>query len=203
MEVTTLQVEKRDAVGSNQVARLRENGRVPCVIYGGELGSVNLSLDEADLARELRKHHRVFRLEMDGKTQGVFLQDIQFDVLTDQPLHIDLRRIDLDKPIRVIVDLAYLGHPAGASRGGELIKDKDAIEVDSLPHAVPDTIEVAVKDMDLGDAIKFKDLPLPDGVTIPEGEEDTVICHMSAPKAGGDAEGDAEGGDEPAPEGDA
>lgn len=202
MEVTTLKAEPRTARGSNQIARLRENGIVPAIVYGSGGESKSVSLAEVDVERELRHHHRVFRIECEGNTEGVFLQDVQFDVITDQALHLDFRRIDLDKPIRVDVELFYVGHAKGASKGGELIKDCFTVEVDSLPAAVPENIEVAVGEIDLGDTIHLKDLTLPPGVSIPEGSGDLVVCHMPAhakleeePVAGEDGAEGADAGD--------
>lgn len=203
MEVTTLHVERRSAIGTKQVAKLRAHGRVPAVVYGGEIAdTLPLSVDHHLVARELRHHHRVFRLEMDGKEQGVFLQDVQWDVLTDQPLHLDFRRIDLHKPMDVQVELRYVGHPKGASKGGTLIQDINDLHVISLPAAIPESIEVKVGELELGDKILAKELELPEGVSLAAGTEDSVVCHISMPEAeaaeeGAEGEGEAEGEEAP------
>lgn len=210
MEVTTLNAEDRKALGTKQVARLREAGRVPCVLYGDGGETVSLSLSETDVERELRKHHRVFRLVKGGKTQGVLIQDVQFDVITDRPLHIDFLRIDLDKPVQVEVEIVFVGHPVGLSKGGSLVRDRATILVESLPAAVPEDIKVGVKHMDIGDRILASEMQLPEGVTLGEGLGDEQICHlpMAETEAAPAAEEGEEGGEapaegeEPKPEGD-
>lgn len=208
MEVVTLKAEPRTARGRNQVARLRERGAVPAVVYGGKGETTSVVLAESDVERELRHHHRVFRLDLEGRQQGVLLKDVQFDVISDRALHLDFLRIDLDKPLRVLVDLFYVGHAKGASSGGVLVKDKVDVEIDSLPAAVPEHIEVHIGDLDIGDSIKVGELVLPPGVSLPDGSEGDIVCHMPAPTAddlepeGAGEEGAVPEGGEPSGSGD-
>ena len=83
MEVTTLKADERVLIGTNNVKRLRDAGKVPAVIYGGNGAPVHVELEGREVERELREHHRVFQLDVAGQTESVYLQAVQFDVLTD------------------------------------------------------------------------------------------------------------------------
>lgn len=176
-EVSTLPARQRTAIGKNQVARLREEGLVPVVVYGQGGESQHLALDAADLDRELRHLNRVFAIEVDGKSQPVFLQEIQYDVLGDFPLHCDLLRIDLDKPIPVFVELSFVGVPKGAARGGQIVRDLGKIACKCMPAQIPSEIEVRVQNVDLGDEVLAKDLKLPEGTEL-DCPENTRVCRM-------------------------
>jgi large subunit ribosomal protein L25 len=180
MEVTTLKGSARTALGKRQVARLRSTGMVPAVIYGGGGGPAHVEFSLRDLDRELRHHHRVFKLDVDGSIEGVYLQHVQFDQLTDEPMHIDFKRIDLEKPLEVEVELLFVGHPAGAAKGGQLVKDLHSLTVRSLPSAVPSELEVNINSLDLDTVITAAQVALPAGVSLRD-EPDTVVCHMVIP----------------------
>ena len=177
MEISTIDVVRRTAKGRNQVARLREEGLVPAVLYGAGSDSVDLTVNEREVQRHVRQHHKVFKLAMDGKEQAIFLQAVQWDCLTDRPLHLDFVRIDLSKPLHVSIELVYLGHPIGISKGSRMVKDLTDVKVACLPEQIPDIIELRVAHLDLGDIILAKDVELPEGVTL-DMPEDTPICHL-------------------------
>jgi large subunit ribosomal protein L25 len=198
MEITTIEVEPRTATGSRQVARLRRDGKVPAVLYGGGGGVQPLSVSEHQLVQHVRHHHRVFRLATEDR-QAVYLQEVQWDVLTDRPLHVDFLRIDLQESMRVNVELEFLGHPVGLSKGGRLVRDLAEVPVTCLPAAIPESIPVPVDALDLGDRIVAGQLQLPPGVVL-DLPADTSIAHVSgevaeapAPEAAAEG-GPAEGG---------
>ena len=179
MDINTIVAEKRDALGKRAMVSLREQGRMPAVIYGQGGESCSVSLDYADFDRELRARHRVFKVKLDGKEEGVFLQDLQLDALTDEALHADFLRIDLNNPIPVTCELSFLGIPKGQAKGGTLVRHRRTIDLMCLPSAIPLEIEVRVGDVDLGDAIRAADLTLGEGVSL-NCPENTMICNMPA-----------------------
>jgi large subunit ribosomal protein L25 len=178
MEVTKLPATKRAEKGKRHVVRVREAGRVPAVVYGMTEEPLHVSVDARDVERELRLRHRVFRLEVEGGEQPVYLKDLQLNALTDEPVHIDFLRIDLQKPMHVEVELTFVGIPAGASKGGVLVRDRSRVKLRSLPAAIPLEIEVKVGAVDIGDQIRAADLALPDGVEL-DMPGTTIVCHMT------------------------
>jgi large subunit ribosomal protein L25 len=177
MEVTKIPATKRTEIGKRQVVRVREAGSIPVVVYGMGKEPEHLAVPGRDVERELRLRHRVFQLQVEGQDQAVFLQDLQADALTDQPLHIDFLRIDLDTPMHFEVELTFVGVPVGTAQGGVLTRDLNRLKIKALPAALPQEIEVKVVGVDVGDSILAKDLELPEGVML-DVPEDTTICHI-------------------------
>lgn len=178
MQVARLKAEPRTAIGRNQVAHLRKEGWTPAVVYGDDKGPQPISISEWELEQHIKQHHKVYRLDIDGSQQDAYLQEIQFDALTDRPRHVDFKRIDLSKPIEVEVEVHLLGHPVGLGKGGVLIKDHQQVTIRCLPTAIPEEIEITITDLDLDQAVHAKDLPLPQGVELVVPPE-MVICHVA------------------------
>ncbi len=182
MEVTTLKGSLRKEVGSKQVARLRHAGMVPGIIYGGSKKAINIAIADQEVERELRHHHRVFKIEVDGKSEAVYMQEVQYHTLNDQPLHLDFKRIDLEADLELDVEINFLGHPTGLSKGGRLIKDHNSIRVRTKPHTVPEEISINIAKLELGESLTVDLLELPEGVTT-DLPPDTIICHITLAKA--------------------
>jgi len=180
MELTKIDVESRDATGTKQVRRLREDGLVPAILYGAGKDPLKLAVKERELQRHLRQQNRVFVLNLGGQERSIYLQDIQYDCLTDRPVHVDFRRIDMDEMIHLKVSLDYIGHPVGASKGGVLIRDLQELPISSLPASIPKNIPVSVTHMEIGDSIMVSELELPEGVKADVPEE-AIVCHMVIP----------------------
>jgi large subunit ribosomal protein L25 len=177
MKILDIEVKPRDTKGTLATNRLRAEGRIPAVLYGLARPNADLSVDAREMEAHLRRHQRVFKLKLGGEEQPSFLKEVQWDSTSDHPLHIDFQRIDLNKPLEVTVEVAFVGHPAGLSKGGQLIKDHAEVRLMSLPTAIPESIEVSVAKLEIGDRILAKELALPPTVTLNMPPE-TVICHV-------------------------
>ncbi len=178
MEIATIQVHKREQIGTNKVRRLRDQNRVPAVLYGGGKANLPIAIDHDEIATHLRHHLRVYKLQLGGEVQGCYLKEVQWDTLTDEPLHVDFERIDLQKPIEVEVELLYLGHPKGITHGGRFIKDLHSITLRSLPGAIPEDVELNVDHLDLHDHVLASELQLPAGCELAVPPE-TQVCHVT------------------------
>lgn len=167
MEVARMKAERRSALGRNQIKKLRTEGWMPAVIYGGEgKEPVSIQISEWELDQHVSKRHKVFNIELDGQSESVWLQEIEWKVTNDRPLHADFLRIALDKPWTCKVEIALMGHPTGLSKGGTMIKDNLVIKVSALPADLPDGIEIDVSGLDAGGSLRAKDVPLPEGVSL-------------------------------------
>ena len=178
MQVARMKAETRTAIGRNQLRALRAKGWTPAVVYGEKKDPLSISISEWELEQHIKKHHKVFRLEIDGKAQDAMLQDIQFDVLTDHPVHCDFIRVDLTKPIEVEVEVAFAGYAVGIGRGGTLVKDHALIKVRCVPTAIPESLEVTVDSLDLDMSICAREVALPAGVEL-VSDGDLVVCHVA------------------------
>ena len=96
MEVARMKAERRSALGRNQIKKLRTEGWMPAVIYGGEgKEPVSIQISEWELEQHVSKRHKVFNIELDGQSESVWLQEIEWKATTDRPLHADFLRIAL------------------------------------------------------------------------------------------------------------
>jgi large subunit ribosomal protein L25 len=178
MQVARLKAERRTATGRNQVAQIRKQGWLPAVVYGEGQEPQSISISEWELDQHVKAHHKVFRLEIDGKRQDAYLQEVRWNAIDDRPLHVDFKRIDLTKPIELGVEVTFLGHPIGLAKGGVLIKDHPSVKVRCLPTSIPEAIEVKVGHLDMDESLLAKELVLPEGVTLAVSP-DMVVCHVA------------------------
>lgn len=178
MQVAKMKAESRKALGRNQLRALRAQGWTPAVVYGEKKDALSISVSEWELEQHIKKHHKVFRLEIDGQSHDAMLQDIQFDALTDHPVHCDFLRVDLTKPIDVEVEVSFSGYAVGLSKGGTLVKDHAHIMVRCVPTAIPESLVVAVDKLDLDMSVHAREVTLPAGVTLVSNPE-MVVCHVA------------------------
>ena len=180
MEVAVMKAERRSALGRNQINKLREEGWMPAVVYGQGSEPVSIQISEWELEQHLKARHKVFKLDVAGTDVEAFLQDVSYKAINDRPLHADFLRISFDKPIETVLEITLLGHPAGLSRGGALVKDNLKIKVTALPTKLPEVLEVKISGLNCGDFLRAKDLQLTEGVELAVDAE-LAICHVTTP----------------------
>jgi large subunit ribosomal protein L25 len=178
-EKVTIKAEKREERGKNDSRRLRAEGKIPVVVYGGEGGSVAAVAVLSDLAAILRSdsgHNTVFSLDMAGEGTGdVMFQDRQIDPLHGRLVHADLKRLKKGEKIEVTVSVHLVGEPVGVKEEGAMLEQQmREIKVLCEPANIPEFIEVNVEDLNVGDAIHVSDIKVPDTIEIHESPEALV-----------------------------
>jgi large subunit ribosomal protein L25 len=182
---TKLDVSSRQAGGSRAARRLRRSGRVPGVLYGGSGDALGFDVDARDLRLALAKSGAVLDLSVDGgKATPVVLKEAQRDPVRGQTVHIDLLRVRLDQAIHAVVPLELSGvdDAPGVKEGGILEQIVRELNVEALPTAIPESIEHAVGEMNIGDTIGLEQVAMPDGVTLLDEVEDVVMATLSPPR---------------------
>jgi large subunit ribosomal protein L25 len=182
---TKLDVRSRDADGSRAARRLRREGRVPGVLYGGGGDSQGFDVDARDLRLALARSGAVLDLSVDGgKATPVVLKEAQRDPVRGQTVHIDLLRVRLDQAIHAVVPLELTGvdDTPGVKEGGILEQIVRELNVEALPTAIPESIEHAVGEMQIGDTIGLDAVAMPEGVTLLDEVEETVVATLSPPR---------------------
>jgi large subunit ribosomal protein L25 len=182
---TKLDVRTREADGSRAARRLRRSGRVPGVLYGGGGDSLGFDVDARDLRLALAKSGAVLDLSVDGgKATPVVLKEAQRDPVRGQTVHIDLLRVRLDEAIHAVVPLELSGadESPGVKEGGILEQIVRELNVEALPTAIPESIEHAVGEMQIGDTIGLEAIVMPEGVVLLDDIEDAVVATLSPPK---------------------
>lgn len=174
---------KRTVKGSRQCQRLREQGLVPCNVYGHHREPQLLSMN-AEIAQALvNSGSKVVDLEVDGAVEKVLVSEAQWDTYSTHVLHIDFLRVDPNERLTVDVPLQTRGIAPGVLAGGILEQPVHMVTIECLAVQLPDFITVRIGNMQLGDALHARDLTdLPEGVTVLT-PPDTVLLHVVAPKA--------------------
>jgi large subunit ribosomal protein L25 len=182
---TKLSVNSRTAAGSRAARRMRRDGRVLGVLYGGGEDPVGFDADARDLRLALAGSGAVLDLSIDGqKATPVVLKEAQRDPVRGQTVHIDLLRVRLDEAIAAVVPLELLGvdDSPGVKEGGVLEQITREVNVEALPTAIPESISHDVSEMQIGDTLLLGAIAVPDGVTLLDDLEETVIATLSPPK---------------------
>jgi len=196
----TVEASVRETRGKNEARRLRQKGFVPAVLYGEGKDAIPLTVSSRQITQILHSatgHNTIFRVAVGAANEPVMLVDWQFDPLHGDLLHTDLKRIDLDRPIRVRVPVATHGDAKGVkTQGGLLEVVTREVEVECLPADIPDHIVVDVGELMLGQAARVKDLPVGERYRF-VADPDKVVVHVVAlrpeeePKAAEAVEGEA------------
>ena len=179
----TLQLEAqvRTNSGSKEAARLRSQGRVPAIVYGHQEDAVAISLDTHDLLEGLHHGHRLIDIRLAGKTEKTLVKDLQYDHLGKSVIHLDLLRVSVMDTVKVAVPIALRGVAQGAHEGGIVEVHANQIEVECQVTAIPQVIEVGIKDLGVGQAIHASDVALPEGVKLVSSPELLIAtCHVVA-----------------------
>ncbi|MFI4977325.1 MAG: 50S ribosomal protein L25 [Solirubrobacterales bacterium] len=182
---TKLNVTSRAANGSRAARRLRRSGRVPGVLYGGGGESAGFDADARELRLALASSGAVLDLSIDGKkATPVVLKEAQRDPVRGQTVHVDLLRVRLDEAIHAVVPLELTGteDAPGVKEGGVLEHVTRELNVEALPTAIPESIVHDIGEMQIGDAIGLAVVVIPEGVTLLDDVEDTVVATLSPPR---------------------
>jgi len=159
--MTVLKAQPRKSGKANA---LREQGYVPAVVYGPTIESMPIAVDKKDLQYLFSKITRSSRIDLaikDGKKAkklDVFVKDIQYNPITDTPVHVDFYHPDVGHPLKLHVPFKLLGEAPGVKAGGVLNVLYRTILVHSLPKDIPPLVTADVSNLQLGEAIRVKDV---------------------------------------------
>ncbi len=188
-----LNVDVRDRKGKGGAREARRQGKVPGVLYGGTLAPVAINVDRLQIRKALNSGkflaHTV-TLEHKGEKQLVFAQDIQFDPITDEPVHLDLFRVEADQLIRVNVPVRFSGEGVspGIKRGGALNVVRHEVELWAPAGSIPDHLEVDVSALEIGGTVKISAIALPENVRPTIADRDFTIATITGRGGKDDAE---------------
>jgi large subunit ribosomal protein L25 len=182
---TKLDVNSRSAEGSRAARRLRNSGRVPGVLYGGGSDPVGFDADARELRVALAGSGAVLDLSVDGgKATPVVLKDTQRHPVRGETTHVDLLRVNLDVEITAVVTLELTGvdDAPGVKASGVLEQITRELNVQALPTAIPESVVHDVGEMEIGETILLSALSVPEGVTLLDDLEETVLATLSPPR---------------------
>jgi large subunit ribosomal protein L25 len=181
-ESMVLSVKPREGRGSHNAARLRRDGFLPAVVYGHQEGTLSVALNSDEFNSALRHGARVVDLKTGDSVQTALIKAVQWDHLGKDILHVDFERVSKDERITVPVRIELRGIAPGVTAGGLLDQPIHTLEVECTALTMPDSIRVNINELQLGQAIKVRDLHLPEGVVATD-DPDTIVVHVSEPQA--------------------
>lgn len=187
METVRLVVTPRDGFGKGPARRLRAVGQVPAVLYGNG-DTVAVAVAALDLrAIEKSEAGENSLLEVSFGNEGGFtchaiMREVQIDPVSRQPLHVDLYRLDMTKPISVTVPLEFVNEPVDLLVQADVVLNLvlREIEVECLPQNIPDAIQVDLEALQIGEALKASEIVLPAGITLLTDDEETIVTTSAA-----------------------
>jgi large subunit ribosomal protein L25 len=164
LEQNVLEAEARESGTKNQARRVRRGGKIPAVVYGAGKDAQPVSVDPRHVLRILRSdsgHNTIFDLAMNGgEPTKAMIVDWQYEPIKGHLLHIDLKRIAMDKVLRVSVPIELQGVPVGVkTEGGILEQMLREVEIECLPGDIPSHIAVDVSELSFGKVLRVEDLP--------------------------------------------
>ncbi|MFZ1135080.1 MAG: 50S ribosomal protein L25 [Candidatus Korobacteraceae bacterium] len=180
-----IEARPRQSGNKNEARRLRKDGLIPAVLYGAGLEPLNISVDPRQMKRILGSesgHNSIFDLSAGGDSGKAMIVDWQADPVKGALLHVDLKRIAMDKLLRVSVPVTLKGEAPGVKlQGGILEQMMREVEVECLPADIPSHIDADVSKLEFGQTIRVSDLPHNDKVKFIT-DENQAIAHVTAVK---------------------
>ena len=173
-----LETERRDDHGKGVARKLRAAGRVPAVFYGHGQETVPLSVDARDMLHVLHSaggSNVLLDLIVDGKPHLAMPREIQRDHIHNRLIHIDFLAVSRTETITVDVPVIEFGEAAGVKEGGVVEHHLRDLHVECLPQDVPERLEVDITELNIGDMIHVRDVPVPAGVTVLTNPDDAVL----------------------------
>lgn len=181
MAEVTLEVSRREGTGKELAKKLRRDGKVPAVVYGGHKESVAITVDRKAVSELVQKSEHgvrsIFLLKMAGSDQKrhAMIKEITINPISRQMQHIDFVRVVMDEKLKVTVPVHVIGTAIGVKEGGLLDWQVRELHLECLPTAIPDSIDVDVTSLNHHEYIRVKDLQLADGVKVLDDAERVIV----------------------------
>jgi len=189
METLSLQAEKREHSTKGHTNRLRESGITPAIFYGYQTEPVMLQVQSDDLKKVLekvRKESVFIKLNIKDSASETeklsILKDVQINTIQKRLDHADFYEIRMDKALSIDVPIVLAGKAVGVEKGGELTIIKREMKISGLPSVIPETIEIDVTQLEIGESVKVGDVTLAEGV-IALDSEDVIIANVAMTRA--------------------
>ena len=220
--MNNLKALKREKLTSGSNNKLRASGFIPAILYGGKDPNQNISVSKKELSSIINSDtflSKVLEIELEGKKEKVIPRDVSYNVISEEPVHIDFMRIVSGKKIILEIPVKFINHPdsPGLKRGGVLNIVRRRVELKCPAEGIPDEIVVDLTGTDIGTSIKISSVKLPESVIPTITDRDFVVATVAAqtiikepekpaeeaPAEGAEGEAQAEGAEATAKDGEA
>ncbi len=196
--MSNLKAIKRENTSSGSNNKIRSEGLIPAILYGGKEANKKISIEKKDIKNLIHSDtflSKVLELDIDGKKERVIPRDVAFNVVSEEPIHIDFMRIVSGKRIILEIPVKFINHPdsPGLKRGGVLNIVRRKVELKCPAENIPDEIIIDLAGTDIGTSIKISSVKLPDNVIPTITDRDFVIATVASPTVMKEPEKPAEG----------
>ena len=184
--MSNLKAIKRKSTSSGSNNKLRSEGLIPAILYGGKDINQNISVQMKDIKNIINSDtflSKVLELDIDGKKEKVIPRDVAYNVVSEEPIHIDFMRIVSGKKIILEIPVKFINHPdsPGLKRGGVLNIVRRKVELKCPAENIPDEIIVDLTGTDIGTSIKISSVKLPENIIPTITDRDFVVATVAAP----------------------
>ena len=184
--MNNLKAIKRENTSTGSNNKLRSDGFIPAVLYGGKDANQNISIQIKEIKNLINSDtflSKVLEIDIDGKKEKVIPRDVAYNVVSEEPIHIDFMRIVSGKKIILEIPVKFINHPdsPGLKRGGVLNIVRRKVELRCPAENIPDEIIVDLAGTDIGTSIKISSIKLPDNVIPTITDRDFVVATVAAP----------------------
>ncbi len=181
-----LKATKRTSASTGQVNKLRSDGFIPAVLYGGEKNNLNISLKKLHLQNLINTEtfmSKVFDLEIDGSSEKALPRDVAYDPISDEPIHIDFMRITKGSKIILNIPVKFINSEKspGLKKGGVLNIVRRKVELKCPAENIPDEIVVDLDNTEINSSLKISSVKLPESVIPTITDRDFVIATVASP----------------------
>ena len=182
MKSITINGSKRESVGKSSSKALRNAGQIPCVLYGGE-GPIHFSAPELAFSKLVYTPSAYTVVIALGEKEqfSAIMQDIQFHPVSDKILHVDFYQLFEDKQISIDIPVKLNGNAVGVRLGGNLQRNKRKLRVKALPTNLPDSIEIDISELNIGDKVYITELSNENYEFL--HPDNTVVCQVRRARA--------------------
>lgn len=187
MAQNTLIVKQRYRVGKGGARQVRREGNIPSILYGRETEPIPIVVNPNDLKEALSTEageNTLLEIKIHGDGDEIsklaLLRDIQFDFLTNKPIHLDFQEVLMKEKLHVTVPIRFVGIAAGVKNSHGILEEiLREIEIECLPKDIPNYFEVDVSELELGDSIHIGDLKISEDLTVLHEPDDTVVTVLA------------------------
>jgi large subunit ribosomal protein L25 len=181
-----LKATKRTSASTGQVNKLRSDGFIPAVLYGGEKNNLNISLKKLHLQNLIKTEtfmSKVFNLDIDGNAEKALPRDIAYDPVSDEPIHIDFMRITKGSKLNIEIPVKFINSDKspGLKKGGVLNIVRRKVELKCPAENIPNEIVVDLDNTEINRSLKISSVKLPENVVPTILDRDFVIATVAAP----------------------
>ncbi|NLK08570.1 MAG: 50S ribosomal protein L25/general stress protein Ctc [Firmicutes bacterium] len=172
-----LAARRREATGKGANRQLRRSGFIPGVVYGSGEENLNLQVDIRLLDKLLREGGagRLVTLDVEGESKAVLVQELQEHPVLGTPVHVDFLEVRLDQAVSVMVPIQLIGEADRVQDGGVVAPVLWEVEVSCLPMNIPESLEIDISSLTVGDSLQIKDLEGLPGITVLAEPDETVV----------------------------